>query len=95
MANRELMSSLGKLDEAIRELNAQGIGVEYSIKKEPKQDYEVMIRRSYIAVVPIKAISASSAKAMVIQAIQEGKIHLDFVDEPDDISVWATERSEI
>lgn len=88
MANTELLSSISKLNEAIRELAEQGIGVEYSMKKEPKQDYEVVISRTYTAVVPIKAISPSSAKAMVLKAIHEGKIKLDFIHEQDDISVW-------
>lgn len=83
MADKELLSSIGKLHSAIRELNAQGISVEYSMQKEAKHDYKVIISEIYTTVVPIKAISPSSAKEIALQAINEGKIKCDFGCEPE------------
>lgn len=88
MANQELLSSFSKLDEAIMELAIKGISVECSIQKVPKQNYEVVISKTYTAVVPVKAISPSSAKAMVLEAMHEDKIKLDFICGPTDITVW-------
>ena len=89
MAHTKTLDSFNKLHEAIRELNAQGIGVEYSMKKEEKQDYKVIISKIYTATIPIQAISPRSAKDIVLKAIEEGKIECAFGEEPIvEIDVW-------
>ena len=92
MSNANIIPALNKLDEAIRELNAQGINVEYSMQKMKKQTYEVVVRETYTATISVKAISPSAAKYMVMEAVQNG-MKCDFCQTPDiDISVWDSRK---
>lgn len=73
-----LMNAYADLDKAVKALNACGVSVDYSLKKQEKEEYTVIITETCSTAVTVKAISADSAKDMVRQMLANGTLFISY-----------------